>query len=114
MKAYSLFGLVTGCALFVGCSQVEALTPVGGTAQTTVRNATYDVLLEQQVDILVAPVCSAESTSIVCRGSTVTGATIVATGSNAKPYDMTIEIDGRVIFQGSATDVLAEALLEAS
>ena len=103
-----------GAVLLTGCSQIDALAPVGGEAQTTIRNATYDVLLDNGVEILVAPTCAKESTQIICRGSTVTGAPIVATGASTKPYTLRIEVDGVVIFDGSATDVLADALLEGS
>lgn len=105
---------ILGSALITGCSQIDALAPVGGEAQTTIRNATYDVLLDERVDILVAPTCAKEATQIICRGTTVTGAPIVATGASTKPYTLRVEVDGAVIFDGSATDVLADALLEGS
>lgn len=107
-------GIALGAALLVGCSQIGALTPVGGTAITSVRNATYDVLVDEGVEILVAPVCEKGAEAFTCTGSTVDGAPIVATGGLTAPYDLRIEVAGQVIFEGNAQDVLADALLEAS
>ena len=106
---------VVGAALALSaCSQVSALTPVGGTAITSVRNATYDVLVDQQVPILEAPVCTPSDSGFTCTGSTVDGAEIVATAQGTNPYPMTITVGGTVIFEGNAQDVLDAAVLEAS
>lgn len=96
------------------CSQVSALTPVGGTAITSVRNATYDVLVDQQVSILEAPQCEASDSGFTCTGSTVDGAEIVAVAQGTNPYPMSITVGGTVIFEGNAQDVLDAAVLEGS
>ena len=101
-------------AVLAGCSQIEALAPVGGTAITTVRIATYDVLIDQQVPILEAPVCTPSDSGFTCTGSTIDGAEIVATAQGTNPYPMTITVGGSVIFEGNAQDVLDAAVLEAS
>ena len=106
---------VVGAALALSaCSQVNALTPVGGTGIASVRNATYDVLIDQQVPILEAPVCTPSDSGFTCTGSTIEGAEIVATAQGTNPYPMTITVGGTVIFEGNAQDVLDAAVLEAS
>ena len=96
------------------CSQVSALTPVGGTAITSVRNATYDVLVDQQVPILQAPQCAPSDSGFTCTGSTVDGAEIVAVAQSTNPYPMTLTVGGEIIFEGNAQDVLDAAVLEGS
>ncbi|MFM9134308.1 MAG: hypothetical protein ACKOT0_02540 [bacterium] len=92
------------------CSEIRALTPVGGDSITAVRNAVNIVLVEQQVDILVAPVCAAADTGFACRGTTVDGADIVATATGSAPYDLSIAIGGETVFTGTAQAVLESAL----
>lgn len=96
------------------CSQISALTPVGGTAITSVRNATYEVLVDQQVPILTAPECAATDGGFTCTGSTVDGAEILTVAQGTNPYPMTITVGGEVLFEGNAQDVLDAAVLEAS
>ena len=97
-----------------GCSQISALTPVGGTAITSVRNATYEVLVDQQVAILVAPQCEPSDSGFTCTGSTLEGQAIIAVAEGTDPYPMTITVGDAVIFEGNAQDVLEAAVLEAS
>ena len=96
------------------CSQVAALTPVGGGPVTTVRNAVYDILVTEQVDILVAPQCATSEPGITCTGSTLDGQVILAEAEGAAPYALTITIGSDVIFTGNAEDVLTDAVQEAS
>lgn len=96
------------------CSEIRALTPVGGDSITAVRNAVNIVLVDQQVDILVAPVCTAEGSGFSCRGTTVDGADIAATASGSAPYDLSITVGGEPIFTGTAQAVLDAALETAS
>ena len=105
--------IAAAAALTAGCSQVAALTPVGGGAITTVRNATYDVLFDQQVTILVAPVCEPTDSGFTCTGETIDGQPIVTTAVATKPFEMTISVGGTVIFEGNAQAVLDENVREA-
>ena len=100
--------------LLTGCSQIDALQPVSGGPITTVRNATYVVLVDQQVPIKVAPICEEAADAFLCIGSTLDGLEITATAKATAPYDLTIEVGGEVIFTGSAEQVLSDALLEES
>lgn len=97
-----------------GCSQIDALAPVGGDSITSVRNAVYDVLSAEGVEILVAPQCVTEDIQFTCTGSTTDGATITAVAEKTTPYPLTITIGDATIFTGNATDVLEAALREAS
>jgi hypothetical protein len=106
--------IALGSLLLTGCSQIDSLTPVGGAAVTSVRNATYDVLVQEQVSILEAPVCESTDSGFTCTGSTTDGEAIVATAGSTSPYPLTIMIGERVLFDGTATDVLESAVLEAS
>lgn len=101
-------------AFLAGCSQIEALAPVGGTAITTVRIATYDVLIDQQIPILVAPQCAATSSGFTCEGTTVDGAPITAQAGPSSPFDLVISVDGEVVFEGTAQEVIDAAVLESS
>jgi len=106
--------IALGSLLLTGCSQIDSPTPVGGAAVTSVRNATYDVLVQEQVSILEAPVCESTDSGFTCTGSTTDGEAIVATAGPSSPYPLTIMIGERVLFEGTATDVLEAAVLEAS
>jgi hypothetical protein len=97
-----------------GCSQIDALAPVGGDKITSVRNAANNVLVQQQVEILVAPTCSTVETGFSCMGSTVDNEPIVVEASGTAPFPLVITVDGITIFEGSAQDVLDQAVLEAS
>lgn len=100
--------------LLTACSQISALTPVGGAAITSVRNATYDVLVEQQVSILVAPQCASTESGFTCTGSTTDGEAIVAEADSEAPYQLTITVGDQIIFEGTAQQVLEAAVLESS
>lgn len=113
MMRRALLAIVAVVAL-AGCSQIDALAPVGGDAITSVRNAVYDVLVDQQVPILDAPQCETVSGGFTCIGSTVDGAEIRATAEATAPYPLTITVGGEQIFSGNADEVLDNALLETS
>ncbi len=112
----SLALVVTAVAglLLTACSQIGALTPVGGAAITSVRNATYDVLVDQQVPILVAPQCASIETGFTCTGSTTDGDAIVAEAESQAPYQLRIKVGDQIIFEGTAQQVLEAAALESS
>ena len=97
-----------------GCSQIDALAPVGGAAVTTVRNATYDVLVDADVEILVAPQCSAVASGFRCEGSTVDGAQIIAEATPDAPYELKVSVGEELLFDGTAEEVLQIAVQEAS
>ncbi len=69
--------LVVGLAL-TGCSQAAQLQPVAGGQISAVRTATNDILVDQDVDIQVAPVCEFEDPKFLCVGSTTDGKKITS------------------------------------
>jgi len=83
MRHRRLVALVALPLALGACSQVAALTPVSGGPVTSVRNAVYDVLVEQQVPILVAPQCVAVTTGFSCSGTTQDGQEILANATSA-------------------------------
>jgi len=96
------------------CSQIDALAPVGGASITTVRNATYDVLVNEGIDILRAPQCSATSSGFTCTGSTIDGNPIVSEAGPTTPFDLTVRVGDTLLFEGTAEEILEAAVLEAS
>lgn len=96
------------------CSQIDALAPVSGGPVTSVRMAVYNVLVEQQVPLLVAPQCVPATSGFTCTGKTIDGQEILATGGPTTPYPITITVGGTTIFEGTAQDVLNKAVQEAS
>ena len=111
-RRYGFLGAVLLAAVLSGCSQIGALTPVGGSAITSVRNATNDVLMEQGVEILVAPICEKGADAFTCKGSTVDGKDITAEATLIAPYELRIDVGGEEIFSGTAQEVLDAAVLE--
>ena len=100
--------------MLASCSQIDALAPVGGAAITSVRNATYDVLLDKDIAILVAPQCTAVASGFTCEGSTIDGRSIVAEASADPPYELKVLVGNEVLFDGTARQVLDDAVLEES
>lgn len=113
-RRYLLLAIPTLCLALTSCSQIDALAPVGGAAITSVRNATYDVLVDEGVAILVAPQCTAVPTGFTCEGSTVDGEPIMAEAGPEAPYELTVTVGREVLFEGTAQEVLEAAVLEAS
>lgn len=114
MSQMRTLGLLALPALLTACSQVTALAPVGGGPITTVRNAIYDVLVAQQVQLLVAPDCEPAATGFTCTGTTSDGRVIRATAGPTAPYDLVITVDGAEIYRGTAQAVVDAALGESS
>jgi hypothetical protein len=89
-----------------GCSQVAALAPVGGDGITMVRFAANDILVQQKVDVLVAPACTQAGTDITCTGTTITGEPITVASTDTDNAELTVTVGGRTIYTGSVQDVL--------
>lgn len=89
-----------------GCSQTAALAPVGGNRLTIIRFAANDVLVKQDVDLLIAPVCAADGRDVTCHGSSVQGAPILVTSNTDDQAEMTVTVGGATIYAGSVQDVI--------
>ena len=93
-----------------GCSQVDALAPVGGDAIATVRYGAIDVLLRENVSVLEAPTCKAgDGTTVSCSGSTTDGQAIEVVSSTEADALLEITVGGTELFSGPLADVIDEA-----
>ncbi|MFE4502276.1 hypothetical protein ACFRFQ_20700 [Rhodococcus sp. NPDC056743] len=101
--------LVAGLALMSalgGCSQIDALAPVGGAGIADLRYATNEVLLEKDIDILVAPVCSGEGLDLRCTGETMTSETITATSTSEDESTFELVVGTDTLYSGDVQTVL--------
>lgn len=114
MRRLAIIALAAAPALLAACSQINALTPVGGDVITGVRIATNDVLVDKGVTILVAPQCVTEASGFTCNGTTTDGQQIVSTATSTAPYDLVVTVGGAEIFRGTVQEVLDKAAQEAS
>lgn len=105
-------GVVAAAVLALsGCSQVDALVPVSGGPESIVRNATIDVLLRADVDVLIAPTCAADEgrTVIRCTGRSGDDQPIETSATPKAPYEMTVTVGGREVYRGTAQAAIDEA-----
>ena len=94
-----------------GCSQIAAIAPVGGSRLAEVRFAAGDVLVQEGVGLLVAPVCAqAPDSSIECRGESVDGDEIVVSAPAGEVDAMEVTVSGSTLYAGSIMDVLETAM----
>ncbi|MGU3432396.1 hypothetical protein ACNHUS_05215 [Actinomycetes bacterium M1A6_2h] len=98
--------LIATALLAAGCSQTAALAPVGGEDIGNIRYAALDVLVENQVDILTAPVCAGAGAGIRCVGQTVDERDITVASTAEDAGSMTVTVGGRQLYSGSVQDVL--------
>lgn len=112
-RASAVAGLVAAAALLgvglAGCSQVEAVAPVGGGHEAEVRYAGIDVLLDAGVEVLVAPVCEANDGAVNCTGESVDGEAITFTSSKADATSVQVTVGETQLYSGSIMDVLDDA-----
>lgn len=98
-------GLILTLAL-AGCSQIDALAPVGGAEIADLRYAAIEVLLEQGVDVLVAPVCDGHGAALRCVGETVSNETITATLTSEDDASFELRVGQSLIYSGPVQAVL--------
>lgn len=102
-------GVLLGLA---GCGQPQALAPVGGDRLAEVRFAAIDVLTDQRIELMVAPVCTAsgaDDDDIACSGTTLDGQTITV-GSAADDQDhLLVTVGSSTIYDGPLQAVLTAA-----
>ena len=113
MSARRRVGLTAfGLLALAGCSQTKALAPVGGNRLSEVRFAAIDVLIDNGVEIMVAPVCVAsapDDDEIACQGTTLDEQPITAV-SHADDQDHLLVIVGATtIYNGPVQAVLTSA-----
>lgn len=101
--------LAAALGVVAGCSQVDALAPVGGNRLTEVRFAVGDVLVQHEVQILRAPVCAMTGRDVNCEGTTLDGAAIIAKSSAADEKSLIVMIGDELLFSGTIQEVLDSA-----
>ena len=101
--------LLAGVAL-VGCSQIAAISPVGGARESEVRYAAIDVLLDKGVEVRTAPVCATTADEITCSGDTMTGDPIQVRSTADAPDTFTLTVGDETLYSGSTQDVLEAAM----
>lgn len=88
-----------------GCSQVDALAPVGGDDVSMVRFAANDVLVGAGVELLTAPVCTEANKVSTCEGKTMAGETITV---RSEGDHLTVTVGPRSLYDGSLQSVITE------
>lgn len=91
--------------VLAGCTQVDALAPVGGDHISMVRIAANDILLNAQIDLLTAPVCTQDGDRNVCKGETLAGEAI---GVESTGDHLSVKVGDRTLYDGSLASVIAE------
>lgn len=106
----------TGIALLValsltGCSQIAAIAPVGGDRLAEVRFAGIDVLVDADIQILEAPVCTeAADATVTCTGSTVDDDTITVASPGSDPDTLRVTSGDTSVYEGSLHAALEKAM----
>lgn len=111
MTRLALLPIAVLAVLLTGCSQIAAIAPVGGARLSEVRYATNDVLVDREVGILTAPVCTeADDHAVMCEGETIDGETITAVSPADDQASLTITIGDEQLFTGDIQTVLDDAM----
>jgi len=105
-------GAAAAGLLLAGCSQVAALAPVGGDREAEIRYAAIDVLLDEGVDVLTAPVCGMADREgqVLCEGETFDGEPILVRSPGDAEDTFTLTVGQRTLYSGSTQDVLEAAM----
>jgi len=86
-------GAASAALVLAGCSQVAAIAPVGGDRLAEVRYAGTDVLLEEGIEILAAPVCtSPDEIAVTCEGETMDGEVILLAVTAASALPLALQL----------------------
>lgn len=102
--------LLVAAALLAGCSQIDALAPVGGDRATEIRFAAIDLLLDEDVDLLEVPTCTeAADKAVRCSGTTVAGDTITVESTAIDQANMTVTVGDDVLYDGSIDALIEKA-----
>ena len=102
--------LAASVLAMAGCSQVEALAPVGGNHMTEIRYAAIDILLAKNIDVLVAPVCEQSGEAVSCTGETAEGQTLTVESPADATDTVTVTVGSETIFDGKYWDILDDAV----
>ncbi len=89
-----------------GCSEIASLKQVSGNTTAAISFAATDVLLDQKIPILVAPVCTSTTDTTTCTGKTASGAAITVSAQNNTALQMQVQVGGKTVFSGSGQAIL--------
>lgn len=106
--------VAAGAIALSGCTQLDGLANSTGTPFMAASGTATDVLLSQDIDVLVKPVCEfppESSKKWTCTGSTVDGEAIAVTITNGTTTDatMVITVGSDEIYNGSYAAVQTKA-----
>jgi hypothetical protein len=122
MRTHVALGL--SLAVLAGCSQVAQLQPVAGDPITSIRIATIDVLTDSDVQVLVAPTCTADGDNYQCQGTTMSGEPITSQavvraefGATKDAYgapeqadvSLEVKVGTKQVYSGTVQEVLDRA-----
>ena len=99
-------GAMAACAV---STQIDSLRPVAGDAVAALNAAADGVLLEEGIEILVAPVCELNDEGYDCAGKTLSGEDINVVAPGSDPETMTVSVGSKTLYEGSIEDVLQKA-----
>lgn len=101
--------LTLGLITLTGCSQVASLHQVSGVPITSLTIAANDILVDQKVPLLQAPVCSLADAVYTCTGTTTTKQPIEVSAPDTEKLVMVIKVNNAIIFTGSVQEVIEKA-----
>lgn len=101
--------VIISAVAMTGCTQIASLKQVSGVPITTLTIAANDILVDQKVPVLQAPVCALANAVYTCNGTTTTKKPIVVTAPDTENLVMVIKVDNAVIFTGSVQEVIEKA-----
>jgi hypothetical protein len=111
VKRVAALAAIGGAVLLAGCSQVDALAPVGGGRVTDVRYAANDLLTKANVDVMTAPVCTmAKDRAVTCTGETFDHLAIRVESSAADQAHMLLTVGPTTLYSGEIQTVLDQAM----
>lgn len=102
--------LIASALALAGCSQVEALAPVGGNHMTEIRYAAIDILLAKDIDVLVAPVCEQSGDAVTCTGETADGQAITVDSPADATDTIVVTVGDETVYDGNYWDILDDAV----
>lgn len=111
----SLAGLAVAAAVALsGCAMADGLLESTGQAAYTTEAATLITLSSAGIGVQLAPVCAENSSGpVTCTpGKTTAGAAITVSGPDPKANktdQFSVSVGDKVIFQGSAIEVMRKA-----
>ncbi|MER5672938.1 hypothetical protein [Pseudonocardia alni] len=102
--------VLLGCLVSAGCSQIDAIAPVGGNRLAEVRFAAADLLVRDGIALLAGPACTtAADGSVGCTGRTVDGRPVTVAAPGTGPVRMTLRVGDTTVHDGPVQEVLDAA-----